>query len=224
MDLLFVDDAIVAVDKPSGLLVHRGWGTDDDVALFRVRDLVGARVYPVHRLDRGTSGVLVFARTPEAAGMLGKTFAGHRVEKRYLALVRGFPPDSGVIDHPVPSSEGGPRVPALTRFTLVARSPVDRCSLLLAATATGRFHQVRRHLKHISHPVVGDVNYGSGEINRHHRARHGLRRLALHALAVRLPHPATGAPLQIVAPVPDDLGLALQRLGLPRDIAPRFEG
>jgi tRNA pseudouridine65 synthase len=222
MDLLFVDDTIVAVNKPSGLLVHRGWGRDEDVALFRVRDLVRGRVYPVHRLDRGTSGALVFARTPEAAAILGRSFEAHRVEKRYLALVRGVPPETGVIDHAIPNGEGGPRVPALTRFAVVAHSPVDRCTLLLAAPATGRTHQIRRHFKHISHPIVGDVNYGSGEINRHHRARYGLQRLALHALAIALPHPATGALLEIVAPVPDDLGLALERLGLPRDVPTPF--
>jgi tRNA pseudouridine65 synthase len=133
IELLFVDDDVVVANKPSGLLVHRGWDRDDDVALFRVRDAVGAEVHPVHRLDRGTSGALVFARTAAAAAALGRAFAEGRVEKRYLALVRGTPPDAGVIDHAIPPKEDSQeRVRAVTRFRLIARSPVERCSLVEA--------------------------------------------------------------------------------------------
>ena len=216
IDLLYVDQHVVVADKPSGLLVHRGWDDDDDVAMFRVRDAIGARVHPLHRLDRGTSGALLFARSPEVTAILQKSFDEHVVEKRYLALVRGEPPAEGVIDYPVPKSEDGPRVPALTRFRLVARSAIDRCSLVEARPETGRLHQIRRHLKHISHPLVGDVTYGSGAINRHYRATYALHRLALHASALAFPHPVTGELLEISAPVPDDLGVALERLGLPR--------
>jgi tRNA pseudouridine65 synthase len=215
MKLLFVDPHVVVVGKPSGMLVHRGWGDDDDTAMFRARDAVGEHVYPVHRLDRGTSGALLFARTREAASALGRAFEAGHVDKRYLALVRGTPPDAGVIDSPVPRSEGGPRVPAVTRFALVARSPVDRCSLVLALPETGRLHQVRRHLHHIHHPLVGDVNYGSGEINRRFRATYALRRLALHAHHLAFPHPVTGVRVTVEAPLPDDLGSAFAALGLP---------
>ena len=114
MELLFVDDHVAVVNKPSGLLVHRGWGNDDDVAMFRLRDALGAHVYPVHRLDRATSGALVFARTRDAAAILSQSFESRQVDKRYLALVRGAPAESGVIDHPIPKSEGGARVPAVT--------------------------------------------------------------------------------------------------------------
>jgi tRNA pseudouridine65 synthase len=219
LDVLFVDADVVVVDKPSGLLVHRGWANDDDVAMFRVRDMLGAHVYPVHRLDRGTSGALLFARSPEAAAALSRSFESRQVDKRYLALVRGAPPPSGTIDHPIPSSEGGPRVPAVTHFSLVARSRVDRCALVLAVPETGRFHQVRRHLRHLGHPLVGDVNYGSGEINRHYRACYQLHRLALHAYALAFEHPVSGARVAVTAPMPDDLGLALERLALPREPA-----
>lgn len=130
MKLLFVDEHVVVADKPSGLLVHRGWDNDEDVAMFRVRDAIGAHVHPVHRLDRGTSGVLVFARSTEIAAELSRTW--ERVTKRYIALVRGGPPNEGVIDHPIPKSEGGPRVRAVTRFRLIARSTVDRCALVQA--------------------------------------------------------------------------------------------
>ena len=214
IELVFVDDAVVVANKPSGLLVHRGWAADDDVALFRVRDMLGAQVHPVHRLDRGTSGALLFARTREAAATLGRALEAGRVEKHYLALVRGTPPDEGVIDHAIPRSEGGERVAAVTRFRLLARSPVDRCSLVLAQPETGRLHQIRRHFHHISHPIVGDVNYGSGAINRHYRAFYGLHRLALHASSLAFDHPTTGVRIAVSAPLSDDLALALAALGI----------
>lgn len=222
LEILFVDAHLVIVNKPSGLLVHRGWANDDDVAMFRVRDMLGAHVYPVHRLDRGTSGALCFARTREAAATLSASFESRQVDKHYLALVRGEPAASGTIDHPIPRSAdhsaGAPRVPAVTRYLLVARSTVDRCSLVLASPETGRGHQVRRHLRHLGHPLVGDVNYGRGEINRRYRAEYGLHRLALHAQQLAFDHPVTMARVAVTAPMPDDLGLPLERLALPRSV------
>jgi tRNA pseudouridine65 synthase len=215
IDLLYVDAHVVVANKPSGLLVHRGWDSDDDVAMFRVRDAIGQHVHPLHRLDRGTSGALLFARSREAAATLSSAFEGGRVEKRYLALVRGVPPESGVIDYAIPRDDGGPRVPAVTRFRRVACSTVDRCSLVLAMPETGRLHQVRRHLRHIDHPLIGDVRHGSGVINRRYRAEYALHRLALHASFLAFDHPATGARLQVSAPVPEDLASALALLGLP---------
>ena len=214
IDLLFVDDAVVIANKPSGLLVHRGWDNDDDVAMFRVRDQLGAHVHPVHRLDRGTSGALLFARTREAAATLGKAIEAGKIEKRYLALVRGTPPEEGVIDHPIPRSEGAERVPAITRFRRLGRSPVDRCSLVLAEPETGRLHQIRRHFHHLSHPIVGDVKHGSGEVNRHYRAQYGLHRLALHASSLAFDHPVTGVRIVASAPLPSDFADALRALGL----------
>jgi tRNA pseudouridine65 synthase len=214
IDLLYVDDQVVVAQKPSGLLVHRGWDNDDDVAMFRVRDAIGGYVYPVHRLDRGTSGALLFARTKEAATVLAQAFEHGAVEKSYLALVRGAPPDDGTIDYAIQKRDDGPRVPAVTRYRVLGRSPVDRCSLVEARPETGRLHQVRRHLRHINHPLVGDVNYGSGEINRHYRARYGLHRLALHAHRIVFTHPSTGTRVDVLAPVPADLADPLTALGL----------
>jgi tRNA pseudouridine65 synthase len=222
LETLFVDAHLIVVNKPSGLLVHRGWANDDDVAMFRVRDMLGAHVYPVHRLDRGTSGALVFARTRDAAASLTASFESRQVDKRYLALVRGEPAASGSIDHAIPRSAetgaGAARVPAVTHYQLVARSTIDRCSLVLAIPETGRGHQVRRHLRHLGHPLVGDVNYGRGEINRRYRAEYGLHRLALHALDIAFDHPVTQARVAVTALMPDDLGLALERLALPRSV------
>ncbi|MDB4997151.1 MAG: tRNA pseudouridine synthase [Myxococcaceae bacterium] len=215
IELLFVDEHVVVANKPSGLLVHRGWDNDDDVAMFRVRDQIGQHVHPVHRLDRGTSGALLFARTPAAAATLSKAFENGLVDKTYLALVRGNPPDDGVIDYAIPKKEGGPKVPAVTRFRCLARSTIDRCSLVEAMPETGRLHQIRRHLRHINHPLVGDVRHGSGEINRHYRAQYNLCRLALHAQAIAFEHPVTGKRILVAAPLPDDLSNALVALGLP---------
>lgn len=222
--LLYVDEDVVVADKPSGLLVHRGWDNDDDVAMFRVRDAIGQQVHPLHRLDRGTSGALLFARHPEAARILSAAFENGAIDKEYLALVRGQvaePPvvndrGEGLIDHPIPRREDGPRVEARTHYQVVARSPVDRCSLVRARPETGRLHQIRRHLRHINHPLVGDVAYGSGAINRHYRATYALHRLSLHASRLAFAHPRDGRRIDITAPVPDDLGVPLERLGLPR--------
>jgi tRNA pseudouridine65 synthase len=216
-DILFLDRHVVVVNKPSGLLVHRGWDDDDDVAMFRVRDALGHHVFPVHRLDRGTSGALMFARTREAAAALSRAFEAGQIDKEYLALVRGAPPDSGVIDYALrknEKSEDNARVPAVTRFRVIARSSVDRCSLVLAMPETGRLHQVRRHLRHIDHPLVGDVRHGSGEINRHYRAAYALHRLALHAVSLAFAHPVTGARIAVRASIPEDLAAPLEALGL----------
>jgi len=213
LPLLYTDEALVAVGKPSGMAVHRGWSREKIVALTVVRDRLGRRVFPVHRLDRATSGVLVFALSPGMARRLQEQLEAGTACKRYLALVRGIPPESGVIDHPVPRSPAGPRVPAVTTFRRLGT--FERYALLEVSPQTGRLHQIRRHLKHISHPVIGDVRYGKGEHNRLFRARFGLHRLALHALELRLAHPEDGRPLHLFAPVPEDLAGPLRAMGLP---------
>ena len=212
LSVLYQDDDLLVVDKPSGLVVHRGWARDGQVVMTLARTLAGRHVHPVHRLDRGTSGVLVLALTAAAAGALGEAFEAGRVRKRYLALVRGIPPETGVVDHPIPRAPGGPRVPAVTRFRRLAT--FERYAWLEAFPETGRLHQVRRHLKHISHPVIGDVRYGKGEHNRLFRTRFGLYRLALHAAEVSLEHPASGAPSSFLAPLPADLEGPLAAMGL----------
>lgn len=220
LPILYRDQAIVAVDKPSGLSVHRGWDGDRDVAMTRLRDQLGQHVFPAHRLDRATSGVLLFALSPEIATALGKLFADGRAEKSYLALVRGVPPVSGTIDHPLPSGEDRrqPRVPAVTDFARL--ESFGRYCLVEARPRTGRLHQIRRHLKHIACPIIGDVNYGKGEHNRLFRTDHDLHRMFLHAATLRLPHPTTGHLLEIHAPLPPELAKVLERL---RQHSPRSE-
>lgn len=197
------------------------------------REALGADASPAHRLDRATSGVLLFARSSRVAALLSATFEEGAVEKVYLALVRGSPPDEGTIDHPIPRREDGPRVPAITTFRTLFRvastapgagdragaedvaSVLRRASLVEARPRTGRLHQVRRHMKHVSHPLIGDANYGKGAINRTFAEAIGLRRLALHAISLRLPHPITGAPLCFEADLPPDLAVPFERLGIP---------
>ena len=211
--ILFRDEALVIVDKPSGLIVHRGWADDDIAMLQVVRDAVGCHVYPVHRLDRGASGVLVFALSPAAARALQEQWTAGAVSKRYVAIVRGAPPDAAVIDHAIPGSEDGPRVPAVTAIRTLHRA--GRYAVVAAAPRTGRLHQIRRHLKHLSCPLIGDVRYGKGEHNRLFREQHGLHRLALHARSLRLRHPSSGAWLCVSAAIPPDLTGVMLALGAP---------
>jgi tRNA pseudouridine65 synthase len=212
MPVLYRDAHLLAIGKPSGLAVHRGLARDRIFALQLVRDLAGRHVHAVHRLDRATSGVLLFALDPGTARRMQERFEAGEVEKRYLALVRGIPPEEGLIDHPVPGDEDGPRVPAVTEFRRLA--VFERYALVEARPRTGRFHQIRRHFKHLSHPLIGDVRYGKGEHNRLFRERFGLHRLALHAMELRFAHPETGEDLRIVAPVPEDLAGPLRAMGI----------
>lgn len=208
--ILYRDEALVAVCKPSGLLVHRGWGPDSDVLMMRVRDELDAYVYPVHRLDRGASGVVLFALSSEVARTLCSAFERCELDKRYLALVRGVPPEEGVIDHPVPRKPGGERVPAVTDYRRL--EVFGRYSLVEARPRTGRFHQIRRHLKHLSCPLIGDSNYGKSAHNRFVREHYGLARLALHALSISFLHPLTGAAILVEAPLTADFAEPLARL------------
>ena len=203
--ILHRDSRCVAVDKPSGVATHRGWADDDDALLQRVRDEVGAYVYPVNRRDRGASGIVLFALDREAARAFADAWEG--AEKVYLAITRGHPPDEIVIDHPIPRAPGEPRVPAVTQLRRL--ESFGRYALVEARPRTGRLHQIRRHLKHISCPIIGDVRYGKGEHNRIFRAQHALHRLALHAASLAVAHPAGGA-LRVECPLAADLAAALE--------------
>ena len=218
--VLYHDDTVMVFDKPSGMLVHRGIGRDPVTLTDLVRPLTGGgkdKVHPAHRLDRAASGVILFALDAGIARILGGMFDRGEVRKSYLALVRGKPPDSGVIDHPLNKKDGGPRLPSSTEYRRLHTAEIEprHCSLCLAATRSGRLHQVRRHLRHIGHPIIGDANYGHCALNREFRSRYGIGRLALHAFTVTLPHPRTGEPLHLVAPLPDDLRLPLLKMGFP---------
>ncbi len=221
---LHLDDALAIIDKPSGLAVHRGWAAHEvDYAVDRVAKALGQRVHPVHRLDRATSGVLVFARDPETAAALGRQLEERAVDKLYVALVRGRPPLQITVDHALAAEPGLEKKPAVTDFTwLTTVEPpgLERAySLVLARPRTGRAHQIRRHLKHISHPIIGDTNYGKGDQNRLWREAFGLHRLALHALELSLDHPQSGLRLVVRAPLPADLRDPLVAAGFEPELA-----
>ncbi len=218
--LLHLDDTLVAVDKPPGLLVHRS-ALDAHAphnALDLLRAQLGGPLWTVHRLDKGTSGLLLFARSAEAARALGAAFEAGTVRKRYLALVRGWPAPQGEIGHPLARdperpSAGQPLLPALTRFRRLAchewpfgdgRHPTSRYALVQAEPLQGRRHQIRRHFKHIAHPLVGDSTHGKGPHNRAVAAWLGVQRLWLHAARLELPALAGRAPQVLeAAPGPE---------------------
>jgi len=190
--------------------------------MSRLRDQLGCWVYPAHRLDRGTSGVLLFALDPEAAAKLAHAFERRCVRKSYLAVVRGFAPEAGTVDHPLREGKTGP-APAVTAFARLAtaeisravgRYPTSRYSLVRAEPLTGRRHQIRRHLKHVSHPIVGDSIHGDGRHNSSVRQLTGVSRLLLHSRKLELVHPETLAPLSLEAPLPAEMAAAIERLGL----------
>lgn len=219
VEVLYRDELLLALCKPSGMLVHRGWAKDGKPLVALARAMTGlSTVHPMHRLDRGTSGVVLLALDRETARALAGQLDRREIEKRYLALVRGRPQERGTIDHPIPRRTDGPRVEAVTTFRRIATVETEprHLSLVDARPKTGRLHQVRRHLKHIDHPVIGDANYGKGPLNRAVRARYGLSRLALHAASLSFDHPATSERLTIVAPLPDDLAGPLREMGFSR--------
>jgi tRNA pseudouridine65 synthase len=218
IDVLHCDDAIVVIDKPSGLSVHRGDDQSSTFALNLTRNAIGQWVYPVHRLDRATSGALVFALSSEYARALQESFTTGDVSKTYLALVRGKPPDAGVIDSPMEKREGGPDVESVTEYARLFFAAGPRLALVEARPLTGRRHQIRRHLRRINHPIAGDVNYGNGADNRRYRAELGLYRLALHAKRLSFTHPASGKRVSFESAIPDDLAEPMRRIGVPESL------
>jgi tRNA pseudouridine65 synthase len=210
--ILYQDESCAVVDKPSGMIVHRGWANDERDLLRVTRDALGRYVYPLHRLDRGASGAVLFALNENAARILNRSFADRSMEKRYLALTRGHPPEHGLIDHPIPRAPGEERVPAQTEYVRIGT--FERYALVVAVPKTGRLHQIRRHLKHVSCPLIGDVRYGKGEHNRLFREQYALDRLALHAAALRFVHPTTGQRITVRAPLEGSFAHCLSRLSL----------
>lgn len=210
--ILYRDDSLLIVDKPAGILTHRTQlAPDSDVAMTRARDTAGVWVWPLHRLDRGTSGALAFGLSEQAARTWQEQLDAGSIVKVYLALVRGVAPEALTLDYPVPKSEAGPRVPARTAFRRLWAG--DHCSLVEARPETGRFHQIRRHLAHLRHPIAGDSNYGTGWFNRKIRQSTPLTRLGLHASSLTFPRPAGAR--RVVAPLASDFVQALIALGAP---------
>ncbi|MGB3463319.1 MAG: pseudouridine synthase [Rhodanobacter lindaniclasticus] len=226
IEILHQDDALIAVNKPANLAVHRSTfvGPADEFLIDLLREQVGDNVYLAHRLDRATSGVLLVARSKEVASALGEQFMQRTVHKQYLVVVRGWPePAEGVIDYALPGSrETGPRREARTHYRRLAttevpialgRYPQQRYALLLAEPESGRFRQIRKHLAHIHHPVIGDCQHGRGDHNRLYKQHFGCHRMLLHAWRISFAHPVSGAPMQLEAPLDDAYAGLLDRFG-----------
>lgn len=233
--VIYRDEALVAVHKPAALLVHRSPIDRHETrfALQMTRDLVGQHVFPVHRLDKATSGLLLFALSSDVASRLGTQLQNHKWEKTYLALVRGWPDDCGVIEKPLKykldahgdagRGEAAQPQAACTYYQTVEKTSLNqslgrfqtqRYALLELKPKTGRKHQLRRHLNHISHPIIGDVNYGDRHHNHLFNAWRSYHRLYLAATRLQGTHPLSGEALNISAPMQVDFQQTLAALGL----------
>jgi len=231
LPIVYEDEHLIAVNKPSGLLVHRSAIDRHETrfALQILRDQLGQHVFPVHRLDKPTSGVLLFARSAQAAQKTAEIFFHQQVEKTYVAIVRGYTPEEGLIDHPLREERDDhadkkmrrDKAPqeAVTAYRRLATAeipfavdkyPQTRYSLVACYPHTGRKHQLRRHLKHISHPIIGDAKHGKGQHNRFFLQHFDAQRLLLAATELRLPHPFFGNKLNICAPLDDVFRRLLQ--------------
>lgn len=233
--ILYQDDFLVAIHKPAGLLVHRS-PIDKHETQFAVqltRDAINRPVFPVHRLDKATSGLLLFALDSNSARILGAQFQAHSLQKTYLALTRGWTSPAGEIDKPLlykkdkygDKDKKQPSEPqeALTAYECLGHTTLDqplgkfeqqRYSLLQLQPKTGRKHQIRRHLNGIAHPIIGDVKYGDRHHNHLFNDWRGYHRLYLAATSLQFTHPATNQSITIQAALQNDFVETLQALQL----------
>ncbi len=211
LDILFRDEYLVAINKPHDLLVHRSSiAADAEVfALQLLRDQIGQRVNPVHRLDRKTGGVLLFALNKEVETRMQKRFAENLVSKTYLAVLRGHTQDQENIDYPL-RKENGTLQEAFTAYRTLARAelnvvfgkhPTSRYSLVEATPATGRMHQLRKHFAHIFHPIIGDRTHGCNKQNKLFKEKWEMTTMLLHARSLAFGHPVTNEKMVIEAPL-----------------------
>lgn len=223
LDILFQDDHLIAINKPHGLLVHRS-PIAADVSEFAVqilRDQIGQWVTPVHRLDRKTGGVLLFALDKEAEIAMHKQFMEGQVIKKYLAIVRGHTPDTGEVDYPL-KKENGMMQEAYTAYATLQRAelpvahgghPTSRYSLVEATPTTGRMHQLRRHFSHIFHPIIGDRTHGCNKQNRLFKETWAMTTMLLHASYQSFIHPVSGAKIEIEAPLQPEFVRMMELMG-----------
>ncbi|WP_293886928.1 MULTISPECIES: pseudouridine synthase [unclassified Sphingobacterium] len=224
LEILYEDESIVAINKPHGLLVHRSSIARDasEFALQLLRDQLGKTVYPAHRLDRKTGGILLFSLDKETDQYLQKSFQERKVDKKYLAVLRGFAPAEGLIDYPLKRDDGTTQE-AQTSFRLLAQSelsvpfgkfPTSRYSLVEANPITGRMHQLRRHFAHIFHPIIGDRPHGCNKQNKFWKETYQMDTMLLHASELTFKHPLSGEDVHIKAALQADFERVLEILNL----------
>lgn len=220
IECLYEDETLFVLNKPSGLLVHRGWDRAKIALVDYARERTpGGSAHPIQRLDRGASGPVLFAKSAESAREVSEWAQTGLCRKDYLVLVRGECLESLDIDHPISRRVDGPRVEArtLVRRIAIAQTQPRHVSLVSARPLTGRLHQIRRHLKHANHPLIGDGRYGRGDLNRPFHERYGLARIALHAYRWTVERPDGQAIIGGVVPLPEDLQEPLRRMGFDLD-------
>jgi len=209
LDIIYHDNHLIAINKPHGLLVHRSSIAADtsEFALQLLRDQIGQKVYPVHRLDRKTAGVLLFALDKEVEIAIQQQFMEGKVDKKYLAIVRGHTPDTEDIDYPL-RKENGTLQDAFTTYRTLNRAeldvplgkhPTSRYSLVEANPATGRMHQLRKHFAHVFHPIIGDRTHGCNKQNKLFKERWEMDTMLLHASQLNFTHPVSGLPVYLEA-------------------------
>lgn len=223
LDILYQDDYIIAINKPHDLLVHRSAIARDNkvFALQLLRDQINRYVSPVHRLDRKTSGVLLFAFDKESEKAMHQLFMAREMEKEYYAILRGYAPDYIEIDYPL-TKENGSIQEAFTAFKTLRRAELDiafgrhstsRYSLVEAKPTTGRMHQLRRHFAHISHPIIGDRKHGCNKQNRFFKEQWNMTTMLLHASKLKFTHPITKESLEINAPIQREFQRMIKLMG-----------
>jgi tRNA pseudouridine65 synthase len=211
LSVLYHDHDLIAINKPHGLLVHRSSIAADveEFALQLLRDQINQPVYPAHRIDRKTGGVLLFALNKDVEVAMQQQFAANQVHKTYLAILRGHTPDSGEIDYPL-RKENGTLQEALTAYTTLARVELavalgkhatSRYSLVEARPATGRMHQLRKHFAHIFHPIIGDRTHGCNKQNKLFTETWAMNTMLLHAHTLQFTHPVSRETVSIKAPL-----------------------
>ena len=234
LPILYRDDYLVAINKPHDLLVHRTKlaAYERTSALQMLRDQLGRYVYPAHRLDRKTGGVLLFALDEETHAALQKYFADKKVIKKYLAMVRGYTSDEETIDYPL-KKENGKLQACQTGITTLHRTELalpfgqhstSRYSLIEAQPLTGRMHQIRRHLDHLRHPIIADRPHGCNKQNKLFKEKFGLMTMMLHAYELCLPHPQSGELICITAPLQHEFMrmIKLMQFQLPEMLAEKL--
>lgn len=224
LEILYQDEDLVAINKPHGMLVHRSRIAADVhvFALQTLKDQLEQMVYPAHRIDRKTGGVLLFALTKEMDRSLQMAFAQNKIKKEYLALVRGFTNSQGQIDYPV-KKENGVSQDALTNYQTLRTAEIDlpfgghassRYSLVLAKPETGRMHQLRKHFAHIAHPIIGDRPHGCNKQNKLWKETFKHDTMLLHARSLQFTHPVTQEDLLIEALPQPEFIRAMDILGI----------